>query len=139
MRSLLFLLPLALVLSLASCSTTAKATAATAEMAEQKEMAEKAPSYVGTWSVTVEDTPLGTTTGKIILEEGDSGLKGTYVTSEGKSMQLQNIKATAEGISTSFYFPDYGVDVDISLKGKPTDAVLVGQSMGEYTTTAKRM
>ena len=139
MRSLLFLLPLALALSLASCSTTAKATAATAEMAEQKEMAEKAPSYAGTWSVTVEDTPLGTTTGKIILEEGDSGLKGTYVTSEGESMQLQNIKATAEGISTSFYFPDYDVDVDISLKGKTTDAVLVGQSMGKYTTTAKRM
>ena len=80
MRTLFYLLPLALVLTLASCNTAAKATTAKAEMAEKK-MAEKAPSYAGTWSVTVEDTPLGTTTGKLILEEGENGLKGTFVTS----------------------------------------------------------
>ncbi|MFT5999319.1 MAG: hypothetical protein ACI81P_001777 [Neolewinella sp.] len=138
MRNLLFLLPLALVLTLASCNTAAKAATAKAEMAE-KEMAEKAPSYAGAWSVTVEDTPLGTTTGKMMLEEGDAGLKGTYVTSDGKSLPLRSIKATAEGISASFYLPEYDIDVDIVLKGKPTDAILVGTSLGEYSTTAKRM
>ncbi|WP_020570961.1 hypothetical protein [Neolewinella persica] len=139
MRNLLYLLPLALVLTLASCNTAAKATAAKSEMAPKKEMAEKAPSFAGTWSVTVEDTPLGTTTGKMILEEEDNGLKGTFVTADGKSLPLQNIKTTESGITTSFYFADYDVDVDVNLKGKPTDAILVGTSMGEYSTTAKRM
>jgi hypothetical protein len=139
MRNLLYLLPLALVLTLASCNTAAKATAAKADMAPKKEMAEKAPSYAGSWSVTVEDTPLGTTTGKMILEEVADGLKGTFVTADGKSLPLQNTKTTEGGMTTSFYFADYDVDVDINLKGKPTDAVLVGTSMGEYTTTAKRM
>ena len=138
MRNLLYLLPLALVLTLASCNTAAKATTAKAEMAEKK-MAEKVPSYAGTWSVTVEDTPLGTQTGKMILEEGDSGLKGTYITPDGKSLPLQNIKTTAEGMSASFYMADYDIDVDVVLKGKPTDAILVGTSLGEYSTTAKRM
>jgi len=141
MRNLLYLLPLALVLTLASCNTAAKATAAKAEMAEmaEKEMAEKAPSYAGTWSVTVEDTPLGTQTGKMILEDKDGGLKGTYITPDGKSLPLRGIKTTAEGISASFYMAEYDIDVDIVLKGKPTDDVLVGQSLGEYNTTAKRM
>jgi len=138
MRTLLYLLPLALVLTLASCNTAAKATAAKTEMAK-KEMAEKAPSYAGTWSVTVEDTPLGTQTGKMILEEGESGLKGTYISPDGQKLPLKNIKTTAEGMSASFYMPDYDIDVDVSLKGKPTDAVLMGMSMGQYSTTAKRM
>lgn len=139
MRNLLYLLPLALVLTLASCNTAAKATAAKGEMAEKKEMAEKAPSYAGTWSVTVEDTPLGTQTGKMVLEDKEDGLKGTYVTPDGKSIPLRGIKTSAEGISASFYMADYDVDVDVVLKGKPTDAVLMGMSMGQYTTTAKRM
>lgn len=138
MRNLLYLLPLALVLTLASCNTAAKATAAKAEMAE-KEMAEKAPTFAGTWSVTVEDTPLGTQTGKMILEDKDGGLKGTYVTADGKSIPLRGIKTSAEGITASFYMADYDVDVDVVLKGKPTDAVLMGTSMGQYSTTAKRM
>lgn len=139
MRNLLYLLPLALVLTLASCNTAAKATAAKAEMAEKKEMAEKAPSFAGTWSVTVEDTPLGTQTGKMILEDKEGGLKGTYITPDGKSIPLRGVKTTADGMTASFYMADYDVDVDVVLKGKPTDAVLTGTSMGQYSTTAKRM
>lgn len=138
MRNLLYLLPLALVLTLASCNTAARATTAKADMAE-KEMAAKAPSYAGAWSVTVEDTPLGTVTGKLMLEEGENGLKGNFITPDGKSLPLRKTTTTADGMSTSFYFPDYDVDVDVNLKGKPTDAMLVGQSMGQFNTTAKRL
>jgi len=137
MRLLLSFLTFALLLSVAACNTAKTATAKSDAM--EKEAKKMAPSYAGTWAVTVEDTPLGTTTGTMKIREEDGKLKGSFMTADGNSFRLKGITTTADGMETSFYFPDYDIDVDVVLKGKPADTMLIGQSMGQYRTTAKRM
>lgn len=122
-------LSLLLITFAAACSTT-KATAGGKGKAPEK-------TYAGTWMVTVEDTPLGTVKGEMTLTETEEGLTGVYV-SEGRTFKLSDV-VVGEGTLTSvFYYSDYGVDVDVSLKGAPTDDTLIGSSMGEYRTTAVR-
>jgi len=134
MRTLLFCLLCSFILSFASCDSAAKTMAA-----KEKTMATPAaPSYAGSWSMTVEDTPLGTVTGEMKLEDIQGSLKGVFVTPDGKSLPLKSINVTPDGMSTVFYYPDYDIDVDVQLTGKPTAEMLIGQSMGEYKTTAKR-
>lgn len=134
MRTLIFPLLCCFILSFASCDSAAKTMAAKQEMPE----AAAAPSYAGIWLVTVENTPLGTVTGELKLEDIAGSLKGVFVTPEGKSLPLQSIDVTADGMTTAFYYPDYDIDVDVQLTGKPNAEMLIGQSLGEYKTTAKR-
>lgn len=131
-----YLFPALLVLLLASCGSAPKPAATATEMAAP---ASPAASYAGNWAVTVKDTPMGTATGTMKLTETDGKLAGVFVTADGKSLPLKSVSPTADGLMTSFYFPQYDVDVDVKLKGKPTDAVLVGRSMGQFDTTAKRL
>ena len=136
MRFSLSLFAILVTLMMASCSTSKPAVTATAtEVAATS----TSGSYAGDWMVTVEDTPLGTTTGTMKLTESAGELSGVFVTDAGSILKLKKITTTDSGMSTSFYFPDYDVDVDVQLKGKPTDAMLIGQSMGQFRTTAKRV
>lgn len=128
-----YLFPALLVLLLASCGSAPKPAAA------ETEMSTPAASYAGDWTVTVEDTPMGTTTGTMKLTETDGKLTGVFVMGDGKSLPLKSVTPTDDGLTTSFYFPQYDVDVDVKLKGKPTDAVLMGRAMGQFDTTAKRL
>lgn len=137
MRFFLSLFTLALVFSLSSCNTTKTAAAAKAPEAEMTK-APMAPSYAGTWDITVEDTPLGTQTGTMVLTDTDGVLTGTFKMDQGGTMKLKTINTTDSGMSSSFYFPDYDIDVDFQLSGKASADMLIGQSMGQYKMTAKR-
>lgn len=134
MRTLVFSFLCCFILSIASCDSAAKTMAAKTEMTESAAV----PSYAGVWLVTVENTPLGTVTGELKLEDISGSLKGVFVTPDGKSLPLQSVSTTEDGLTTGFYYPDYDVDVDVQLTGKPTAEMLIGQSLGEYRTTAKR-
>lgn len=134
MRTIFFGLLCCFILSFASCDSATKTMSAKKEMTETA----AAPSYAGVWLVTVEDTPLGTVTGELKLEDIAGSLKGVFVTPDGKSLPLQSVTTTADGMTTAFYFPEYDINVDVQLTGKPTAEMLIGQSLGEYKTTAKR-
>lgn len=109
-----------LVLTLASCASAPKVAA---------------PTYAGTWDVQVKDTPLGDVTGELILTGVDEELAGRFV-ANGTSYDLKRANRTEDGISLSFYFADQGIDVDMNLKGTAASGSLVGNTLGEYLTTA---
>lgn len=95
------------------------------------------PSYAGTWDVTVKDTPLGTVSGDMVLAETDGALTGSF-TFDGTTYPLTSAKKTEDGLAVSFYYSDQGMDVDVNLEGPATATTLVGQSLGDYMTTATR-
>jgi len=94
-------------------------------------------SYLGSWDVTVENTPLGTVQGVLMIEEGENGLTGKYV-SQGREFPLKSVSTDTDELNTLFYFSDYGVDVPFKLKGAPTSDTLIGTASGEYRVTAAR-
>ncbi|MEL7163040.1 MAG: hypothetical protein AAFN92_19935, partial [Bacteroidota bacterium] len=72
MRATLILVSF-LVLHLASCATAPKKAAST---------------YAGTWNVTVNDTPLGTVAGELMITDTDGKLGGKF-TFDGRSYPLE--------------------------------------------------
>ena len=118
----LALLPFCFVLLLASCATASKAAP---------------PSYAGTWEVMVKSTPLGDVAGQLVLTGPDDDLSGKFM-ANGATYPLKRATKTAEGISVTFFFPDQGIDVDMTLAGTAASNSLVGSTLGDYMTTAKR-
>ncbi len=119
----------------ASCNTTKKATTAAAATTEAASSSEK--SYVGEWDVTVEGTPSGTQKGILTITQTADGLGGTF-SAGGGSLDLNKVTAGEDQLTVIFYYPDYGVNVDVKLKGAPSDDMLVGMALSEYRTTAVR-
>ena len=126
LRFMRLLLPLLTVLLLAACGTTRTTTGP----------AEK--SFADTWAVTVLNTPLGTVTGDLIIEDGEDGVMTGRFISQGNNFELRGLERTDTGLKTSFYYTDYQTDVDIVLTGTPDADQLTGITMGEYVTTAQR-
>jgi len=128
------------VLLLASCATAPKKATvpAAAEMTTAEPKAEMmAPSYAGTWAVVVNDTPMGTVKGDLMLEKSETGLTGKYV-SGGQEFPLKKVEATETGLMFVFFYSEQGVDVDVTLKGAASANALAGQTMGQFMTTATR-
>ncbi len=95
-------------------------------------------SYAGTWMVNVAETPLGNVKGDMLLTETAEGNMGGIITVDGTAYPLEYVKLTNQGFETSFYLPDYGTNVPMILTGDPAMGSLMGMTMGEYTTTARR-
>ena len=118
------LLPLlcSFILTLASCASAPKAAP---------------PSFAGNWEVVINNTPLGTIPGTLTIDQAEDGLIGAF-NSQGATYPLKSVTATETGLQVSFYFPDQDLNVDMDLRGAPTDNALMGQTLGEYRTTAAR-
>ena len=88
--------------------------------------------------MTVQDTPLGTVKGDLLLTQADDGsLSGTF-TSSGQTLKLTKVQRTDDGLAVSFYYPDYQTDVNMMLIGAATESVLTGKTLGQYLTSASR-
>ncbi len=123
-----------LLLSLIGLACNTSKTAATAPVTAAPTLS----AYAGTWAVSVAETPLGNVTGDMLLTETAGGALGGIFTAEGTSYPLEYVKLTDRGFETSFYLPDYGTNVPMVLTGDPAAGSLMGMTMGEYTTTARR-
>lgn len=110
-------------LTLASCASAPKVAA---------------PSFVGDWEVVVKNTPLGTIPGTLSINTAEDGFTGTF-NSQGSSFRLKSVTATDAGLQVMFYFPDQDMDVDMDLRGTPTENTLTGQTLGQFMTTATRV
>lgn len=96
------------------------------------------PSYAGTWAVTVQDTPLGTVTGDLVIVEKEDGTLGGTYTSQEETLDLTTVKVKEDGVGVYFYLPSYSTNVDVELKGTPSATNLTGVTLGEYITSATR-
>ena len=96
-----------------------------------------AKSYADAWDITVSDTPLGTVTGVLTLTETDGALGGSLRTG-GQTYAMKRVVRTDDGVTATFFFPDAGADVDITLAGAQDADVLSGRTMGDFLTVAKR-
>lgn len=121
-----------LSLLLASCSPKVSPAASA-----KTEAAKPAKSYLGNWDVTITGTPMGDFAGVLTIRETDGKLSGNLA-SNGQNFKLTETSADAGGLSTSFYYPEAQVNVDMKLLGAPGADVLAGKTMGEYMTVAKR-
>lgn len=124
------------VLSLAlGCSTprTNTTTNAPTEVATPA----PAPTFAGDWEVTVEDTPAGTVNGTLSLMEDNGEWSGTFA-SGGSTIDMETVRRTDDGLMVQFYSSEYQTDVTINLRGEPGDEMLEGDTLGMYTTTARR-
>ena len=117
-----------------ACSTPTVATPPATETA----VAEALPTYAGDWEVTVMDTPAGTVKGAMTLTEGAKGmLDGTFEVG-GNDVDLKSVERTSDGLLITFYSSEYNMDIDLRLKGNPTDEQLTGTALGTYMAVATR-
>ncbi|WP_116126857.1 hypothetical protein [Lewinella sp. IMCC34183] len=132
MRYLIILLALACA---SACTPTRDASAAATTTPATT--TPDAPSYAGEWDVTVSDTPAGTVRGTLVLSEGDDGLEGVFVVEDAET-KLRSVSATDAGLKLSFYSSQYNTDVNMDLKGAPSEQNLIGTTLGSFRTTAVR-
>lgn len=116
-----------------ACSTPTVATPPPAETP----VATPALTYAGDWDVTVMDTPAGTVKGTMSLADGTDGLEGSFNVG-GTDVDLKSVERTADGLLVTFYSTEYGMDIDIRLKGEPSASELTGTALGSYMTVATR-
>ncbi|MEM7575269.1 MAG: hypothetical protein AAF433_20345 [Bacteroidota bacterium] len=95
-------------------------------------------SFVDRWDLTIFGTPLGTVNGILTIVQAEGELSGTF-SSQGEVIPLKTVSLEAEKLSTIFFYPAYGVDVDIVLEGMPTANTLEGETYGDFRTVAERV
>ncbi len=123
------------LLTLFAC--TPKATGPASAKTDTSASMTPAKSFVDAWDVTMSDTPLGTVSGLLTVEETAGKLGGTFV-AQGQTYTLTKAAVSDDGMTATFYYPDAQANVDIVLKGVSTADMLTGTTMGDFKTTAKR-
>ena len=117
-----------------ACSTPRAVTEPT--VTETEVVAEDA-SYAGSWELKVMDTPAGTVNATLMLSETADGLDGSLMM-DGSEIDLRSVNTTDDGLVINFYSPQYQTDVDVRLKGMPSDEQLTGMALSTYMAVATR-
>ncbi|MBB4081039.1 hypothetical protein GGR28_003680 [Lewinella aquimaris] len=125
------------LLLVAGCSTPAAVSGTTAPAANSPAPAAPQATYAGEWEVTVSDTPGGTVTGLLSLEEGAEGMTGSFV-SGGTTTQLSSVEPSEDGLRIEFYSSEYQTDVYMQFEGGPEATTLSGKTLSTYDTRATR-
>lgn len=137
MRLLVFGFTVALLAACSSPKPAADNTQTATEVTTTAPAATSAETYAGEWTVTVRDTPAGTVTGTMVLEEGAEGLTGKFV-SNGRETALRTVTSTDTGLKVEFYSSEYQTDVNFDLRGEAGADELTGTALGSYGVVATR-
>ena len=87
--------------------------------------AQNAPAdyFVGKWTVSVEDTPMGDMTMNIAIERVDGTLTGTLGGGEMEAIKFSKIEEVKDKSVTLYFSTPDGYDVYIYLEKKDDNAV----------------